>query len=237
MPKVSVIMPVYNGIQFLDEAILSILNQTEQDFEFIIIDDGSTEPVFNKIKSYNDPRIKAYKEVENKGLTVRLNQCLDLAKGEFIARMDADDISHKERFNKQLFKFEHGVGFVGCWGQTINECGKEIKQYIDIHCRCTDKDLETIYPRKLCMVDPSTIYSREAVEKVGYFDPQVLTGETYNYNRRIQTFFKGRVVQEILYYRRYRKGSIMQLRDRKIDVVSLVHSRASECPIIKELPN
>jgi glycosyltransferase involved in cell wall biosynthesis len=234
--KVSVIMPVFNGIRFLDRAIQSILNQTEKDLEFIIIDDGSTEAVFDRIKTYNDPRIRAFREDENKGLTIRLNQCLDLAKGEFIARMDADDESHPERISKQLLKFEQNIGFVGCWGQSFDEHGIAIRKYVDIHCRCTDDDLKNIYPKKLCMIDPSMIYSRVAVEKVGYFDPLALTGETYNYTRRVQQFFEGRVVQEILYYRTYRKDSVMRLLRTPIDIIALANQRAVNSPIIKEIP-
>lgn len=237
MPKVSVIMPIFNGVRFLDRAILSVLNQTEQDFEFIIIDDGSTELVFDKIKLYDDPRIRAFREDENKGLTNRLNQCLDLARGNFIARFDADDENHPERLRKQLLEFKQNVGFVGCWGQSFDEQGKAIKKYIDIHCRCSNEDLKNIYPKKLCMIDPSMVYSRAAVEKVGYFDQRMVTTQTYNYTRRVQQFFEGRVVQEILYYRTYRKDSVMRLlkNPKSVDMIALANQLALECPIIKEI--
>ncbi len=138
MPKVSVIMSVYNGIQFLGRAIESILAQTEEDFEFIIIDDGSTEPVYDKIKSYPDDRIRAYRKGKNRGLTVRLNTCLQLAKGDFIVRMDGDDISLPQRIEKQVAKFEEGVGFVGCWASSIDAMGKPIQHFVDLSCRCSD---------------------------------------------------------------------------------------------------
>lgn len=235
MPKISVIMPVYNGIRFLDRALQSILEQTEKDFEFIIIDDGSTEPVYEKIKSYSDYRIKVYREDENKGLTVRLNQCLQIAKGNFIVRMDADDVSLPTRFEKQLLKFEKGVGFVGCWARSLDEKGKFIKRFVDIHCRCSDEDLKTKYHTVLCMADPTTIYSTEAVQKVGFFDKEMYTGQTYNYNRRIQQFFESKVVQEILYLRTVRQDSVMRTRKHisGIDIMKLANQRAVECPIIK----
>ena len=234
MPKVSVIMPVYNGIRFLDKAIQSILNQTETDFEFIIIDDGSTEPVFEKIKSYNDKRIKAFSFGENKGLTYRLNQCLNEAVGEYIARMDGDDVSHIDRLKRQLSYFTTSdIGFVGCWGQTIDENGDKLSRYLDVHCKCTDEELKTIYPKKFCMIDASVVYSRKAVNKVGYYDAAVLTGESYNYARRIQQFFNGRIVPEILYYRTAHKDSIMSRRNKKIDVIVLANARATTHTIIK----
>ena len=100
-PKISVLMPVFNGERYLKAAIDSILNQTFQDLELIIIDDGSTDSTEQIISAYNDPRIKYYKNPENIGIVASLNKGIDLCTGEFIARMDADDISLPERLQKQ----------------------------------------------------------------------------------------------------------------------------------------
>ena len=102
MPKISVVMPVYNGEKYLKEAIDSILNQTFTDFEFIIIDDGSTDKTEQIIKSYDDKRILYIKNEKNLGVAESLNKGLDMAQGEYIARMDADDISMPKRFEKQI---------------------------------------------------------------------------------------------------------------------------------------
>lgn len=102
MPKVSVIMAVYNTQeQWLRDAIESILRQTFKDFEFIIINDGSTNNAENIILSYSDNRIKYIKQ-QNQGLGSAINNGLKIAKGEYIARMDSDDISLPERFEKQV---------------------------------------------------------------------------------------------------------------------------------------
>ena len=103
-PKVSVIMSVYNGSRYLQESIDSILNQTLTNFEFIIIDDGSSDNTWEILTEYGncDRRIKLYKNEENLGLTKSLNKGLKLAQGEYIARQDADDISLPERFEKQV---------------------------------------------------------------------------------------------------------------------------------------
>lgn len=108
MPKVSVILPVYNAEKYLNEAIDSILNQTFTDFELIIINDGSTDNSEKIIDSYNDDRLIKVNNDVNLKLIATLNKGIDLAKGEYIARMDADDISLPERFNKQVkFLDEH----------------------------------------------------------------------------------------------------------------------------------
>ena len=98
-------MSVYNGEKYLREAIDSILNQTFKDFEFIIVNDGSTDNSLKIIKSYNDPRITIINQ-KNTGLAKALNEGIKIAKGKFIARMDADDISEPERFKKE-YKFMH----------------------------------------------------------------------------------------------------------------------------------
>ena len=87
-PKVSVLISVYNGEYYLKEAVDSILNQTFRDFEFIIIDDGSTDNTNHIIKSYSDFRIRLIENEKNIGLTKSLNRGIDLCRGEYIARMD-----------------------------------------------------------------------------------------------------------------------------------------------------
>lgn len=125
-------MPVYNAQEYIREAIDSILNQTFSDFEFIIINDGSTDNSVEIIKNYNDPRIVLVDNTENKGLVSVLNQGLQLAQGEYIARMDADDISLPNRFMEQVnYLDKHPqVGILGAWfhifGDKINRIEKNI---------------------------------------------------------------------------------------------------------------
>ena len=120
-PKVTVLMPVYNGEKYLREAIDSILNQTYSDFKFLIIDDGSTDKSKNIIKSYNDSRINLYVNETNLGLAKTLNKGIDLINTEYIARMDCDDISLPNRLQKQVeFMDSHpNVGICGTWAKVI----------------------------------------------------------------------------------------------------------------------
>src|SRR5258705_299739 len=98
---VTVLMQVYNSERFLSEAIDSILNQTFTDFEFLIIDDGSTDNSLKIIKSYSDARIRLVQNEKNLGITATLNKGIVLARADLISRMDADDISYPERLQKQ----------------------------------------------------------------------------------------------------------------------------------------
>lgn len=130
--KVSVVMPVFNGAKFLQQAIDSILNQTYTDFEFIIIDDGSSDEsaaIIAKSASV-DKRIKFLQNKKNSGICVTLNNGLDVAKGEYIVRMDCDDISEPNRIEEQV-TFMDSHREYGVVGSKIRIFGEGIqKSYI-----------------------------------------------------------------------------------------------------------
>lgn len=117
--KISVIMPVYNGEKYLRETIDSILCQTFTDFEFIIINDASKDSTEDIIKSYKDDRIVYLKNEQNLGVAGTLNRGLDTAKGEYIARMDADDIALPERFEKQVGYMDKHENCVICGSNVV----------------------------------------------------------------------------------------------------------------------
>lgn len=115
MPKISIIMPVYNEEKFIKPCMESILNQTFSDFECIIIDDGSTDNTLSILQSYKDKRLKIISR-ENKGLIASLNEGVGLAKGDYIARMDGDDIMMLDRLEKQIKFLESNPNIVGVGG-------------------------------------------------------------------------------------------------------------------------
>jgi len=116
-PLVTVLIPVYNGAKFLGEAIESILNQTLEDFELLIIDDGSTDNCVDIIRGYHDSRIRLVENDKNLGQAETMNRGLHLAKGKYIARMDQDDVSLSSRLRKQVAYMENNlqVGVCGTW--------------------------------------------------------------------------------------------------------------------------
>lgn len=120
-PKISVLMPVYNAEKFLKKAINSILGQTFKDYEFLIINDGSTDNSKKIILSYKDSRIRYYENKINQGVIKTLNRGLRLSKGKYIARMDADDISMKYRLKKQYNFMEQNqqIAVSGTWLKII----------------------------------------------------------------------------------------------------------------------
>lgn len=128
-PMITVLMPVYNGERYLREAIDSILGQTFRDFEFLIINDGSTDGTEAIIQSFHDSRIRYIKNESNLKLIATLNKGLVLAKGEFIARMDADDIAVSTRLEKQLafMKENESVGICGSWFESFGSGNSVVK--------------------------------------------------------------------------------------------------------------
>lgn len=115
MPKVSVFVPVFNGEKYIGKAIQGILNQTDQDFEIIIVNDGSTDNTLLEIDKFTDPRIKVYNNPKNLGLAATRNRGLELANAKYLAINDCDDISYPTRLEEQLaFLDTHKeVGIVG----------------------------------------------------------------------------------------------------------------------------
>ena len=169
--KISVVMSVYNAKKYLAEAIESILNQTYSNFEFIIINDGSTDSSLKVIQQYaqKDQRIICISR-ENKGLVFSLNEGITRAKGQYIARMDADDISLPERFEKQL-------AWLDTTGADI--CGSNILIFGD--CRPTntkyyteDKDIKC----QLLFVNP---FSHTTVMGKSHLFKKTLYREDYRH--------------------------------------------------------
>lgn len=121
--KLSVVMSTYNREHLLAETIESVLNQSFEDFEFIIIDDASTDNTYNLIKKYHDSRIVLFRNKENKGPTFNYHIMQYIAKGRYIAHTDDDDISCKQRFEKQLNYLENNpdINLLGTFIETFGE--------------------------------------------------------------------------------------------------------------------
>ena len=180
MPKISVIMSVYNNDQYLDEAIQSILNQTCSDFEFIITNDGSSDRSKEIIDRYAklDNRIVKIDNVKNLGLTKSLNNMIDIAKGDFIARMDGDDISHSMRFEEQMKTFEQNkdVDIVFCNTFYIDRKGNEVCP--SWRPRDTARIIKTM-PLHCYIPHPTVILKKEIFSKHGKYNENYLIAQDW----------------------------------------------------------
>jgi glycosyltransferase involved in cell wall biosynthesis len=133
-PIITVLMPVYNGELYIREAIDSTLQQSFEAFELLIINDASTDNTVEIVNTYTDPRIRLVHNETNLKHGAALNRGLELAHGQYIARMDSDDISCPSRLEKQKFFLDNNqnVGLVGSWAQIIDEKGNSqgIKSFL-----------------------------------------------------------------------------------------------------------
>ncbi len=155
-PKISVLMPVFNGSPYLGEAIRSILGQSFGDFEFLIINDGSTDDSAAIIRGFADPRIRFIDNPVNAGLVKTLNAGLEEARGEYIARMDQDDISMPERLAVQFDYLEtnRDVFLLGSPAWIIDEEGRVIKKSRIFPGR----EVSSVLPVQNCLVHPSIMF-------------------------------------------------------------------------------
>lgn len=128
-PAVTVLMPVFNGERFVGESIESVLRQTWADFEFLIVNDGSTDRTREIITSFNDPRVRLLDNAENVGVTVSLNRGLASARAALVARQDADDVSHPTRLATQVefMRANPGVALVGAQARVIVGRGRAVR--------------------------------------------------------------------------------------------------------------
>ena len=198
--EITVLMPVYNGDKYLAEAIESILNQTYSDFEFLIINDGSTDKSEDIILSYNDSRIKLINK-ENGGVSKALNTGLEHARGKYIVRMDADDISHPDRILKQyeFIKSNPDYILIGSNANYIEENGDFIFHYSAPEYE--HNKIEKMVRRYCPFIHSSVIYQKDIVLEIGGYSESAYAFEDH--------FLWSKIIK---------KGKTGNLRDTLVDV-------------------
>lgn len=208
-PRVSVVMAVYNGERFLAEAVDSILNQTFRDFEFIIIDDGSTDSTPAMLAEYaaRDPRIRILSQ-ENRGLIASLNRGCREARGELIARMDADDISLPSRFEKQVAYLDAHpeVGVVSCWMGRIDEEGGDLGMGWEVPTRPGEIGWGLLFGS--CVVHAAAMIRRGLMNEADGYRPEALHVEDYDLWLRLVRKMDIASLPEVLFLRRVWKESV-----------------------------
>lgn len=201
MPKVSVIMPVYNGEKYLRPAIESILQQTESDFEFIIIDDGSTDSTENIIKSFSDSRIR-YIRTNHSGIVIALNTGISKSSGLYVARMDADDISLPRRFEIQCQYLDQykDIAICGTWADLINERGEVVSEMNFPPKEIGVKDLFLHNP----FIHSSVMIRRDVLISVGLYKKSFRHAEDYELWSRLLASHNGvNISEKLLQYRKH----------------------------------
>jgi len=174
VPSISVVMAVYNSDRFVSQSIESILKQTFSDFELIIIDDASTDNTSHAIDVFRDKRVIKVRNSSNLGQTKSLNIGFAMARGRYIARMDADDIAYPQRLQLQCEFLEQNpqIAVVGSWSEDIDENGRVLRKVrpptepIEIKCFMAGSGDLSYW----CITHPTVLIRKDVLEKEGFYD-------------------------------------------------------------------
>ena len=203
-PTVSVVLPAYNAECFLREAIDSILNQTFRDFELIVLNDGSTDRTEEIILSYDDPRIRYIKNETNLKLIKTLNKGIDLARGEYIARMDADDICFANRLLVEYEYMEKHPDIGACSSKVIHlypngktRIGKYYPSRTPIGCKyCSIFRTPLAHPASFFRSEVLKRFRYQETESALHIEATVLWGELALHDIKMSV-----INERLLYYR------------------------------------
>jgi len=198
IPIVSVLLPVFNGSEYLRESIESILDQTYTDFELILIDDGSTDDSPEIMRQFDDPRIRQYQQ-ENVGLAKTLNRGIELSRGEFIARQDQDDVSLPERLLKQVDFLEsnQNCALVGSWAEILDGSNRT-ERYHKHPTNSSTLKFELLFNNPF--VHSSIMIRKGVLERLGGYctDPKYQPPEDYDLWARIARHYEIANIPEVL---------------------------------------
>lgn len=200
MPKVSVILSAYNAEKYIAAAVESILKQTFSGFEFFIVNDASTDKTGEILKSFTDSRIIIINNPENLGVAVSANRCMDMAKGEYIARMDADDISLPRRFELQVKLLDENpqTGICGAWLRTIGTGKNYTEKYAQTSGEIKFRMLlENPFAQPVIMMR-KVFFDKHTLR----YEPSYFPSEDYELWARAIRFFDGANIPEVLLYYR-----------------------------------
>ncbi len=241
IPKISVVMICYNQERYIGEAVESILSQTYQDFELIIIDDGSTDNTLKIIREYRDPRITSLTQ-RNSGPSIALNAGIDRSRGEFIAFMSGDDISPSERLTSQIRQIElHKADMVFSLPQIIGPSSEVLSWevcpwFYGREFDTTPQLYRTLFSNGNFLCAPSAFCRRTAIEKVGHFRRGLIQLQDFDYWIRackkelVIRMFKGPLIQY-----RYLHGENLSRRTNlnrtQVERLEIYRSFFEEVPI------
>jgi glycosyltransferase involved in cell wall biosynthesis len=210
-PIVSVLLPVYNSEEYLDDAIKSILNQTFKEFEFIIIIDGCTDRSLEIAQSYKDSRINLINNKDNKGFVYRLNESLALAKGQYISIMNADDIALSDKLEKQisLLKSDKDIGICGTWIERFGKYNDILKHPSEHHNIMVDLFYGNPFAH------PTVVFNKSLLKSLPtWYDENYATAEDFDFFQRLILFTKGKNISEVLLKYRTHSSQITEVHQQ-----------------------
>lgn len=205
-PEVTVLMPAHNAGRYLEPAVSSILRQTLREFTLLVIDDGSTDGSIERLRTLRDGRIRVVRNERNLGLVATLNRGLDEATGRYIARMDADDLAHPNRLERQVAFLERrtDVGLCGTW---FSRFGAQPRRIIRPPTEPAEVEAELFARSPLC--HPSVMVRRDVLERFRLrYDAAYLHCEDYELWTRLAQVTRLANLPEVLLHYRVHPGQV-----------------------------
>ena len=249
MTKLSVILPVYNGERYISQAIESVLNQTFGDFELIIIDDGSDDDTSKILAQFKqgDQRIKIIRNIRNLGVVKSLNIGLRSAAGDFIARIDADDIWKSDKLERQIKHFENDAELYLSATAKINIDENGVERMDDLYPQIFDyHEIRKSILKRNIICHSSVVFKRKILEEVGYYNESYINSEDYEYWIRIAASHKieiledplvcYRISKETVSYNRIKEQRRYAIKAKISGVKILQHPMTSYFFILRDIP-
>lgn len=178
LPPVTVLMPAYNAERYVAEAVRSILAQTWRDFELLVIDDGSTDGTLKALQALDDPRLRIERNPGNLGLIATLNRGLELARGRYVARMDADDVARPQRLALQIAYLEAHPD-IAVLGAAVDLIDSEGRRFSGLRFPTSSTEIHRLLLVDCCLVHPTVVFRRDIVLAAGGYDPKARHAEDY----------------------------------------------------------
>jgi glycosyltransferase involved in cell wall biosynthesis len=206
LPLVSIILPAYNCERYIAASVSSILQQVYDNFELIVVNDGSSDNTANILASITDQRLRVVNNDGNKGLIFSLNRAIDESKGEFIARMDADDIATNDRIEKQVHWLLHhpGTAAVAARIKIIDENGNEQAAWALDRRTTTASAIRKAMPKENCLAHPTMMTRASVLRQYKYSEEQK---NIEDYDLWLRMLADGLIIdkipQPLLFYREH----------------------------------
>lgn len=206
LPLVSIILPAYNCEKYISEAVNSILQQVYDNFELIIVNDGSTDNTSSILASISDQRMKVINNDGNKGLIYSLNRAIDESQGEYIARMDADDMATNDRIEKQVHWLLHhpNTAAVGTFIKIMHEDSTEKGEWLLDRQTVSSDAIKKVMPKENCLAHPTMMMRADILKRYKYSASQK---NIEDYDLWLRMLADGLVIEKIsqplLYYREH----------------------------------
>jgi len=214
-PKISIILPTFNGEKYLNEAIESILNQSFIDFELIVVDDCSTDKTSNLLLEWlsKDKRIKIIKNNKNQGLPATLNIGFKNATGEYLTWTSDDNMFKRSALEYMAVFLETNKDFdmVSCEMDVVNSTGTKIQDYIPKHWRKSAG-----YLALACNIGACFLYKKSVIHKIGLYNTDAFCAEDYDYWCRMALLGKIYYSKENLYIYRLHENTLSSTRQNTI---------------------